>query len=322
MGTHPIFESDFDCLTDFVMVLRLILRTFSGNHVPRATCYTLAHVPSSFKRMDNFFENMQAQADKMGGFASVTKRSRTDTVEFQEEFYQRMRDKKYYDLMQQIVGVMFIVGSIGWGFRSGELGSKTGAVNTFEGRGLIFGLFGAMIAVLFYHWMLSRRCSRSLSLYVNRSGDLAFLTYPARLFPELLQRVQSKDITDDHVSHKSFVIVPAACAEVEVYAKGFDAAKSPLFDLKPKTTHSWLDQVSKYLIPKSTVLNGRINLIVPPGLCLDSEWGNLHTFVLQIDKAKCKDILNSVNKNKNVMAKSYLGRELLKIAADFEKKPW
>ena len=39
------------------------------------------------------------------------------------------------------------------------------------------------LSVFCYYWMLSRRCSRSLSLFVNKSGDLAFLTYPACLMP-------------------------------------------------------------------------------------------------------------------------------------------
>ena len=115
---------------------------------------------------------------------------------------------------------------------------------------------------------------------------------------------------------------------VQTQVKGFDAAKSPLFDLKPERRpddSDWAytrELAAQYLIPKSTVLGGRINLIVPPGLDLNSEFGPLHTFVLQIHKDECKDMLESVSNNRNLMEKSCLGRELLRIAADFEKKPW
>merc|ERR1712142_726560 len=114
MGTHPIFESDFDCLTDIVMILRLILRNFSGNHVPRTTCYTRAQVPT-FKRMDNFFENIQAKAQRSTTghtIVSLTKKSRTDTIEHNEEFYDKMRFRLLGDMMQKVVALIIIAWSL------------------------------------------------------------------------------------------------------------------------------------------------------------------------------------------------------------------
>merc|ERR1712142_837940 len=133
-------------------------------------------------------------------------------------------------MMQKIVALMIIA----WSLDSMMVNTsnETGGIpSEFQQRCLKFCWLASTTAVFCYYWMLSRRCSRSLSLFVNKSGDLAFLTYPACFMP-MGGMVRKNNLDDDEC--KIFVIVPAACAEVEVYAKGFDAAKSPLFDLKPE----------------------------------------------------------------------------------------
>lgn len=134
-------------------------------------------------------------------------------------------------------------------------------------------------------------------LYTNKNGDISLLVQPY----SILTKAENK-----------FINIPQSYQDFEIYTNYPDTEQSRLLKKEPENK---IDKIARKMVRDSMVVTSDgITIVFPPGLELNSLFGPMHVYAVLISKEDFDPIAEHLTQNPDVLSKSVLGKELIKLS--------
>ena len=175
---------------------------------------------------------------------------------------------------------------------------------------LVYFTFAVIFAFILYEILLARRSCMGKHFFVDKNNVVSILVQPLSMFS---------------TSRNIFINVSAGCKDVEFFTNYPDTEHSVLLKQPPSKI---IDKLAYKAVHNNTAISGRFigrirepyafTIVFPRGLELNSVFGPLHVYCVNIDEKDFESMKMRLRQNERHLTDSHFGRKLLTLSKTSE----